>query len=129
MKIVIKAGRVIDPANNLDAVQDILVENGVIARVDQTIPAADADVIDAAGKLVTPGLIDIHTHLRDPGQEYKEDIVSGTRAAAAGGVTSLACMPNTAPVNDNLAVTQYIINKAKQAGYANVFLSAPSVPE
>ena len=121
MKVLIKNGRVIDPANKLDAVQDILIADGVISQIADSISAEDAEIIDAAGKIVTPGLIDIHTHLRDPGQEYKEDIVSGTRAAAAGGVTSLACMPNTSPVNDNLPVTQYIINKAQQAGYANVF--------
>ena len=121
MKILIRAGRVIDPANNIDAVRDVLIEEGVIAQVAENIKASDFEVIDAQGMLVTPGLIDIHTHLRDPGQEYKEDIVSGTQAAAAGGVTSLACMPNTSPVNDNLPVTQYIINKARQAGYANVY--------
>ncbi len=121
MKILIRAGRVIDPANNIDAVRDVLIEGGVIAQVAENIEASDVEVIDAQGMLVTPGLIDIHTHLRDPGQEYKEDIVSGTQAAAAGGVTSLACMPNTSPVNDNLPVTQYIINKARQAGYANVY--------
>ncbi len=121
MKLIIKAGRVIDPANGLDAVRDILVEDGVIVQVAESISAGDAESVDAAGKLVVPGLIDIHTHLRDPGFEYKEDIISGTRAAAAGGVTSLACMPNTAPVNDTLAVTRYIIDKAKTEGSANVF--------
>ena len=121
MKLIIKAGRVIDPANGLDAVRDILVEDGVIVQVAEGISAGDAESVDAAGKLVVPGLIDIHTHLRDPGFEYKEDIISGTRAAAAGGVTSLACMPNTAPVNDTLAVTRYIIDKAKTEGSANVF--------
>ncbi len=121
MKLIIKAGRVIDPANGLDAVRDILVEDGVIVQVAESISAEDAESVDAAGKLVVPGLIDIHTHLRDPGFEYKEDIISGTRAAAAGGVTSLACMPNTAPVNDTLAVTRYIIDKAKTEGSANVF--------
>ena len=121
MKILIKEGRVIDPANTIDAVRDILIEDGVIAQVAENIVTDNAEIIDARGNIVTPGLIDIHTHLRDPGQEYKEDIISGSRAAAAGGVTSLACMPNTNPVNDNLPVTQYIINKAQQAGYANVF--------
>ena len=121
MKLIIKAGRVIDPANGLDAVRDILVEDGVIVQVAESVSAEDAESVDAAGKLVVPGLIDIHTHLRDPGFEYKEDIISGTRAAAAGGVTSLACMPNTAPVNDTLAVTRYIIDKAKTEGSANVF--------
>ena len=85
-----------------------------------TAPAG-AETIDAAGKYVTPGLIDMHVHLRDPGLEYKEDIVTGTRAAAAGGFTSVCCMPNTKPVIDNKAVASYIINKAKTEGFANVF--------
>lgn len=121
MKLLIKNGRIIDPANNIDAVLDVLVEDGKIAQVAAKIGTTDAEIIDASGLLVTPGLIDIHTHLRDPGLEYKEDIVSGTRAAAAGGVTSLTCMPNTSPVNDTLAITKYIIDKAKEEGSANVY--------
>lgn len=121
MKVLIKSGRVIDPANKIDEKLDILVVDGKIAELAANIDPGNAEVINAAGLFVTPGLVDMHTHLRDPGYEYKEDIVSGTRAAAAGGVTSLACMPNTSPVNDNLAVTQYIINKAKEQGTANVF--------
>ncbi len=121
MKTVIKNGRVIDPQNHIDEVLDILIEDGKIARVGAGIDTADAEVIDATDRLVTPGLIDIHTHLRDPGQEYKEDIISGTRAAAAGGVTSLTCMPNTTPVNDTLAITKYIIDKARNEGSANVY--------
>ncbi len=121
MKILIKNGRVIDPANNIDDKLDVLIDNGTIAAVSANIDA-DADrTIDATGKLVTPGLVDIHVHLRDPGHEYKEDIVTGTRSAAAGGFTSLACMPNTVPVNDNKAITTYMINKARCEGYANVF--------
>ena len=121
MKTLIKAGRVIDPANGVDAVLDLLIVDGKIAEIAESISAPDAEIIDAEGLLVLPGLVDIHTHLRDPGQEYKEDIISGTRAAAAGGVTSLACMPNTSPVNDSLAVTKYIIDKAREQGSANVF--------
>lgn len=121
MKLLIKNGRVIDPANNIDAVLDVLVEDGKISQVAAKIDTTDAEIIDASGLLVTPGLIDIHTHLRDPGLEYKEDIISGTRAAAAGGVTSLTCMPNTSPVNDTLAITKYIIDKAKEEGSANVY--------
>ena len=121
MKILIKNGRVIDPANNIDTVQDILIEDGRIAQLAVGIDTNDAEVVDATGLLVTPGLIDLHTHLRDPGLEYKEDIISGTRAAAAGGVTSLACMPNTSPVNDTLAITKYMVDKAKAEGSANVF--------
>lgn len=121
MKIVIKGGRVIDPARGLDDVQDVLIEEGKIVKIGKELKGEGAEIIDAAGKLVTPGLIDLHVHLRDPGQEYKEDIVTGTRAAAAGGFTSIACMPNTTPVNDNKAVTLYILSKAREEGFVNVF--------
>jgi len=122
MKTVIKNGHVIDPSQDLDGRFDLIVEDGCIVELGENLPAEDADeVIDADGLLVTPGLIDIHVHLRDPGFEYKEDIVSGTRSAAAGGFTSVACMPNTKPVNDNKATTLYMINKAQLEGFANVF--------
>ena len=121
MKIVVKGGRVIDPAQGLDKVLDVLIENGKIAKVGTGLKSEGAEVIDASGKLVTPGLIDIHVHLRDPGLEYKEDIVTGTRSAAAGGFTSVACMPNTNPANDSKAITLYILRKAKEEGFANVF--------
>jgi dihydroorotase len=121
MKILIKGGHVIDPANGIDGINDILIEDGVIALVDSGIADDNVEIINAEDMLVVPGLIDMHTHMRDPGQEYKEDLISGTRAAAAGGVTSLACMPNTSPVNDNLAVTRYIAEKAEKQGSVNVF--------
>jgi len=121
MKVLLKSGRVVDPANNIDEKLDILIVDGKIAEVAVNIDAGDAEVINAAGNIVTPGLIDIHTHMREPGLEYKEDIISGTAAAAAGGVTSLCCMPNTNPVVDNLPVAQFIINKAKYEGSANIF--------
>ena len=122
MNLLIKGGRVIDPAQQLDAVLDVLVENKGIKAVGQgrAVPAGTTTV-DAAGCYVTPGLIDMHVHLRDPGQEYKEDIVSGTRAAVAGGFTSVCCMPNTKPVIDSKAVASYIIAKAKAEGFCNVF--------
>ena len=121
MKILVKNGHLIDPKNNIDGLFDLLIEEGRVAAVGTGLNADDAEIIDAAGLLVTPGLIDIHVHLRDPGLEYKEDIITGTRAAAAGGVTSVACMPNTKPVIDSAPIVEYIINKARQHGSANVY--------
>jgi len=116
-KILIRNGHVIDPANGVDGVCDILVEDGKIAAVQPNLQAVVFDrVIDAAGKVVAPGFIDMHCHLRDPGQEYKEDLVSGTRSAARGGFTGVCCMPNTSPVNDNASVTRYILEKAETQG-------------
>jgi dihydroorotase len=122
MNLLIKGGRVIDPSQKLDDTLDVLVENGIVKQIGKGLAApAGVETIDAAGKYVVPGLIDMHVHLRDPGLEYKEDIVSGTRAAAAGGFTSVCCMPNTKPTIDNKAIASYIINKAKAEGFANVF--------
>jgi len=121
MDILIKNGRIIDPANKIDQILDVLVQDDKIIRIDKSISCEGARIIEAKGCLVVPGLVDMHVHLRDPGYEYKEDIVSGTKAAAAGGFTSVACMPNTKPVNDNKTVTLYIRNKAKEQGFAHVF--------
>ena len=122
MNLLIKGGRVIDPSQKLDDTLDVLVTEGKVQEIGKGLQApAGVEIMDATGLVVTPGLIDMHVHLRDPGLEYKEDIVSGTRAAAAGGFTSVACMPNTKPVNDNKAVTSYIIAKAKSEGVVNVF--------
>ena len=122
MNLLIKGGRVIDPTQKIDATLDVLVENGTVKELGKGLSApAGAKIVDATGCYVTPGLIDMHVHLRDPGLEYKEDIVTGTRAAVAGGFTSVCCMPNTKPVIDNKAVVSYIINKAKAEGFCNVF--------
>ncbi|MBI2354478.1 MAG: dihydroorotase [Deltaproteobacteria bacterium] len=122
MNLLIKGGRVIDPSQGIDATLDVLVENGAVKEIGAGLSApAGVETIEASGKYVVPGLIDMHVHLRDPGLEYKEDIVSGTRAAAAGGFTSVCCMPNTKPVIDNKAVAGYIIAKARAEGFANVF--------
>lgn len=122
MSLLIKGGRLIDPSQNIDGIMDVLVEDGVIKQVSPGLTApAGADVIDATGKYVTPGLIDMHVHLRDPGLEYKEDIVSGTKAAVAGGFTSVCCMPNTKPTIDNKAIASYVVTKAKHEGFCNVF--------
>jgi dihydroorotase len=120
-KILIKGGRVISPAQQLDDTCDVLIEKGKIAAIGKDLDAQGAEVIDADGKIVTPGLVDIHVHLRDPGLEYKEDIASGTLSAVTGGFTSIACMPNTKPVNDNQSVTNYILNKVKEEGHCRVF--------
>jgi dihydroorotase len=122
MTLLIRGGRVIDPANSVDAVQDVLVEEGKIARVGPALAAPQsATVIDATGKWVCPGFIDMHVHLREPGFEYKETVATGTRAAAAGGFTALCCMANTQPVNDTRAVTDYILAKARSEGVVRVY--------
>lgn len=122
--ILIKNGLVVDPSQGLEAVRDILIEGETIAAVGENLTADGAEVIDAAGKIVMPGLVDMHVHLREPGQEYKEDILSGTRAAAHGGVTSVASMPNTHPPVDNEAIVEMISRKAKAYGYADVYPTA-----
>ncbi|MFI5304605.1 MAG: dihydroorotase [Nitrospiria bacterium] len=122
MSLFIKGGRLIDPKNGIDKIKDIVIEDGRIAEIiDPSIgTAAGGEVISASGMIVSPGFIDLHVHLRDPGQEYKEDIRSGTESAAAGGFTTVCCMPNTQPINDNETVTQYILEKAKKEGIVNV---------
>jgi hypothetical protein len=120
--LLLRHGRVIDPWNAVDAVQDVLITDGKIARVGVGLKApGGAAVVDAAGKVVCPGFIDIHVHLREPGFEYKETIATGTRSAAAGGFTAVACMANTFPVNDNRAVTDYILAKARVEGCVRVY--------
>ena len=122
MNLLITGGRVIDPSQHCDTVCDLLISNGVVEAIGQNLKAPEGTrVVDATGKCVVPGLIDMHVHLRDPGYEYKEDIVSGTKAAVAGGFTSLCCMPNTKPVTDNKTVVRYIIEKAQTEGFCNVF--------
>jgi len=123
MALLIKNGRLVDPSTGMDEVLDILVEGERIAEVGRLgdIKRSDEiEVLDATGKVVAPGLIDIHCHLREPGYEYKEDIATGTRAAAAGGFTTVCCMPNTKPVNDNRSVTEFIISQAAKAGNCRV---------
>ena len=122
MKLLLKGARVIDPSRNLDAPMDVLVEDGKIAGCKPGIKApSGATVLDLAGMIVVPGLIDMHTHLREPGYEYRETVASGAAAAVAGGFTSIACMPNTRPVNDNRSVTEFILRKAAEANLANIY--------
>jgi len=120
--LIVRGGRVVDPSQKLDAFVDIALKDGKVAQLGDNLPAEDGgEEFDASGLVVTPGFIDMHVHLREPGQEYKETVESGSRAAAAGGFTAVACMANTAPVNDHRAVTRHIINEAEKFGYARVY--------
>ncbi|MEO5349802.1 MAG: dihydroorotase [Magnetococcus sp. YQC-3] len=119
--VLIRGGRVVDPANGRDETADLLVVNGVIQGVGRLDAPAGCPILQADGLVVAPGLVDMHVHLREPGQEYKEDIASGSRAAAAGGVTAVAAMPNTQPVTDDPTVVSYILERARAVGLARVF--------
>ena len=122
MSLLIKGGRVIDPAGSVDAVHDVLIKGDRIERVGANLAVPpDTTVLEASGKIVCPGFIDLHVHLREPGQEYKETVATGTRAAAAGGFTAVCAMANTHPVNDNRAVTDYIRAKADTEGLVRVY--------
>src|SRR5229473_3501197 len=118
-----KGGRIVDPANGRDGVFDLLIEDGCVARVGKDLPVEPGvTVVEIPGGLVLcPGLIDMHVHLREPGQEHKETVATGVAAAVAGGFTAVACMPNTSPVNDNAGVTSYILKKAAEANLARVY--------
>lgn len=131
MALLLKGGRVIDPSRKVDGTADLLVENGKIVGSGEELQmglngsgkkdSSGIELLDLRGKIVVPGLIDIHTHLREPGFEYKETIASGCEAAVAGGFTSVACMPNTSPVNDNRSITEFIRRKAAECGLINVY--------
>jgi dihydroorotase len=120
-RIAIKNGRVMDPATGHDAVADVVVENGVIAAIGPDLDTTGCEIFDATGTIVAPGFIDMHVHLREPGFEHSETIETGGRAAAAGGFTSVCCMPNTNPVNDSAVVTTYIIERARRVSPVNVY--------
>ncbi|MBU2702457.1 dihydroorotase [Sporomusaceae bacterium BoRhaA] len=120
MNYLLKGGRVINPAEQFDGLMDVLIEEGKIAKIGKKITAKDAKVMDMTGLVITPGLIDMHVHLRDPGLEAKEDMASGTRAAAAGGFTTIACMPNTKPIVDSSIVVEGILRRAAVEGLVHV---------
>ena len=122
-KRILKGGRVVDPVNGRDGVFDVVLDGDRIARVGRELPVEDGmTVVEIpSGLIVCPGLIDMHVHLREPGQEHKETVATGTAAAVAGGFTAVACMPNTSPVNDNAGVTEYILKKAAEASLARVY--------
>lgn len=121
MKILIRGGRVIDPSQGLDGAADVLVDGGKIAAVGSSLDAGGAEIIEAGGLVVAPGLVDMHVHLREPGREDEETIETGSRAAVAGGFTSIACMPNTRPVIDGDEGVNFVLAKARAAGLARVY--------
>jgi dihydroorotase len=121
VRLLIKNGRIIDPADHVDETLDILIDRGKIVEIKPKIEADGSKIIDASRLVVAPGFIDMHVHLREPGQEHKETIKTGMLAAAKGGFTSIACMPNTTPVNDSRGVTEFILSEAKRHGVVNVF--------
>jgi dihydroorotase len=122
MKRLLKGGRVIDPVSRTDEQMDVFIEGGKISKCGKNIKTSpDMQVIDLDGMIVAPGLIDMHTHLREPGLEYKETIATGCQAAVAGGFTSIACMPNTQPVNDNRSIAEFIRRKAAEANLCHVY--------
>ncbi len=121
MRLLIKNGRVIDPASSIDETLDILIDRGKIEEIKPKIEGSGTKIIDASRLVVAPGFIDMHVHLRQPGQEDKETIKTGSLAAAKGGFTSIACMPNTDPVNDSRGVTEFILSEAKRSAVVNVF--------
>lgn len=120
-RLLIRAGRILDPKNEIDQAGDLLIEDGRIVGVGGDLEAGGAEVLEAEGYWVAPGFVDMHSHLREPGQEYKEDIRSGGCAAAAGGFSAVACMANTQPVNDDPAVTQFIIDQARKNSPVHVY--------
>src|SRR5215218_1636730 len=123
LRLLLRCARLIDPANGRDGVFDVLIDGARIARVGRDLPVEPGTrLVDVpSGLVVCPGLIDMHVHLREPGQEHKETVATGTAAAVAGGFTAVACMPNTNPVNDNANVTTYILDKAREAALARVY--------
>jgi dihydroorotase len=122
MTLILKGGRVVDPASSRDGLFDVLVDGARIVKIGRGLPVDGARIVEVpAGCIVAPGLIDIHVHLREPGQEHKETIATGTASAVAGGFTAVACMPNTDPINDHAGITQFILKKAAEAGLARVY--------
>ena len=121
MTLLLRGGTIVDPVQGLEKRADLLVEKGKVARLGRIRGKKSWKVVDASGWIVAPGFVDMHVHLREPGREDKETILTGSQAAAAGGMTSIVCMPNTQPVNDSEAITRFILERAREAGLVNVF--------
>jgi dihydroorotase len=121
ISLLVRGGRVVDPAQNLDAVRDVLLRDGLVAEIGEHLDPGDAEIVDASGAVVAPGFIDMHVHLREPGQTHKETIATGTAAAVAGGFTAVACMPNTEPAIDSPALVAEVLRLAAAAGLARVY--------
>jgi dihydroorotase len=121
VRTVVRGGRVVDPTLGLDAVRDVLIENGFVSEIGEHIDTAYARVVDAEGAIVAPGFIDMHVHLREPGQSHKETIATGAAAAVAGGFTAVACMPNTEPALDSATIVADVLRRAEAAGLARVY--------
>jgi dihydroorotase len=119
--LLLRGGRLVDPAAGRDARLDVLLSDGVVAEVGDRIEPGDAEVFDVAGRYVFPGFIDLHTHLREPGREYAETIETGLRAAAAGGFTAVCAMPNTDPVNDVREVCEFVVSRGRSAGGSRLY--------
>ena len=129
MKRLLKGGRVVDPASGRDGAFDVLIDGDRIARIGKNLPVAGASVVEIPkGYVVVPGLIDMHVHLREPGQEHKETVATGTLSAVTGGFTAVACMPNTSPVNDNAGVTEYMLKDRKSTRLNSSHVSESRMP-
>ncbi|HSP06907.1 MAG TPA: dihydroorotase, partial [Acidobacteriota bacterium] len=121
MALLLKNGRLLDPSRNLDATLDLRIENGRISQIGLALEASGSDALDLRGLVVAPGFVDMHVHLREPGKEEAETILSGTRAAAAGGFTAVACMPNTSPFNDSVSMTDFILHRSAETARVKVY--------
>lgn len=121
MSLLIQNGRVIDPKNNIDDILDVFIENGKISQIGKNVSLTADEVIDATGLTITPGLIDMQVHFREPGREDRETLETGSWAALAGGVTSVVCMPNTTPVADNQSVIEFILKRSQELDLINIY--------
>ena len=124
MHFLLRGGRILNPKTNTDKIADIRIMDGIIAEIGDNLPANDADVLDITGKIAAPGLVDLHVHFRDPGQTHKEEIATGSKAAAHGGVTTVVSMPNTLPTTDTPELVHYQITRGEEEGMVHLLPAA-----